>query len=261
MRALVLLATTAILMAMGVWQTRGPLPGPAVVLVPQADLAFRPAGDFRVGNRAVDAPLRHIPASPGFAIMKYPVSRNEYQRCVDAAACRVAETSGPDSDYAVTGVSFLDATAYAAWLSDATSQSWHLPSDQQWWQAAAERVRDQTFSSSSDDPAKRWLESYRTEAGAAGHPDPVRHPRGRFGDNSLGVADLGGNVWEWTASCQQNTSLDDEGKVIASSDYCGVRVIAGRHRTFLVDFIRDPQSGGCSVGLPPDYIGFRLVRD
>ena len=26
-------------------------------------------------------------------------------------------------------------------------------------------------------------------------------------------------------------------------------------------FIRDAQSGGCSIGAPPDNLGFRLVRD
>lgn len=26
-------------------------------------------------------------------------------------------------------------------------------------------------------------------------------------------------------------------------------------------FVRDAQGGGCSVGTPPDNLGFRLVRD
>ena len=26
-------------------------------------------------------------------------------------------------------------------------------------------------------------------------------------------------------------------------------------------FIRNPKSGGCSVGTPPDNLGFRLVRE
>ncbi|MES2551670.1 MAG: formylglycine-generating enzyme family protein, partial [Pseudomonadota bacterium] len=28
-----------------------------------------------------------------------------------------------------------------------------------------------------------------------------------------------------------------------------------------VDFIRDARSGGCAAGVPPDYLGFRLVLD
>ena len=30
---------------------------------------------------------------------------------------------------------------------------------------------------------------------------------------------------------------------------------------YISDFIRDARGGGCSVGTPPAYLGFRLVRD
>jgi hypothetical protein len=42
---------------------------------------------------------------------------------------------------------------------------------------------------------------------------------------------------------------------------CGVRVVEGRHRTYLSDFIRDARAGGCQVGTPPTNLGFRLVLD
>ena len=43
--------------------------------------------------------------------------------------------------------------------------------------------------------------------------------------------------------------------------YCGIRVVEGRHRTYMSDFVRDARGGGCSVGTPPSNLGFRLVRD
>jgi hypothetical protein len=45
------------------------------------------------------------------------------------------------------------------------------------------------------------------------------------------------------------------------TENCGVRVIEGRHRSYMTEFIRDPKSGGCAVGTPPDNLGFRLVRE
>ena len=42
---------------------------------------------------------------------------------------------------------------------------------------------------------------------------------------------------------------------------CGVRVVEGRHRTYVTDFIRNARAGGCAVGTPPANLGFRLVRD
>lgn len=29
----------------------------------------------------------------------------------------------------------------------------------------------------------------------------------------------------------------------------------------VVDFIRDASAGGCGSGVPPDFLGFRLVRE
>ena len=42
---------------------------------------------------------------------------------------------------------------------------------------------------------------------------------------------------------------------------CGVRVVEGRHRTYISDFIRDARAGGCAIGTPPTSLGFRLVRE
>jgi hypothetical protein len=38
-------------------------------------------------------------------------------------------------------------------------------------------------------------------------------------------------------------------------------VVNGKHRAAMSSFIRNPKTGGCSVGVPPDNLGFRLVRD
>jgi hypothetical protein len=35
----------------------------------------------------------------------------------------------------------------------------------------------------------------------------------------------------------------------------------GQHRAYVTDFIRDARAGGCAVGVPPDNLGFRLVRE
>jgi len=55
--------------------------------------------------------------------------------------------------------------------------------------------------------------------------------------------------------------LDDVGNVVSKSPNCGVRVVEGQHRAYVTDFIRDAKAGGCAVGVPPDNLGFRLVRE
>jgi formylglycine-generating enzyme required for sulfatase activity len=71
-----------------------------------------------------------------------------------------------------------------------------------------------------------------------------------------------GNIWEWTSTCYVRVTLGEDGKTVQGSiENCGVHVVEGFHRTYMSNFIRDGKSGGCAIGLPPDNLGFRLVRD
>ena len=239
-----------------------PMAGPETVLIAAGPQDYRPAGEFRQGTRVVDAPRHHRDAA-ALEIMKYHVSEADYALCMAADACPPAPTTAK-ADFPQTNINHADAVAYAAWLTDRTGQDWRLPTDAEWLRAAAERGSDDGFAADAngDDPSRRWIASYRREVALRGAADPDRHPIGHFGLNDLGVADMAGNVWEWTETCFQNGTLTaDRGAIATRSDYCGVRAVQGKHRAFVIDFIRDARSGGCAAGVPPDYLGFRLVHD
>ncbi|MNX47069.1 Formylglycine-generating sulfatase enzyme [compost metagenome] len=75
---------------------------------------------------------------------------------------------------------------------------------------------------------------------------------------------MAGSVWDWTSDCHSRRVLDartDGASDAAQGRNCGIRVAAGRHIAYLPDFIRDPKSGACSVGLPPANLGLRLVLE
>jgi len=235
---------------------------PQIVHIPAGPQDYRPSGEFRQGTQVVDAPLQRI-EMPALDFMKYQVSEADYAQCVAARACATAPQSGGEGA-AQTNINHADATAYAAWLSNQTGQVWRLPTDAEWLRAAGERGFDDGFDkdANSADPSRRWIASYRREVALRGEADLDLHPMGHFGLNSLGVADISGNIWEWTETCFQNGTLSLDGSGIATqSDYCGVRAVQGKHRAFVIDFIRDARSGGCAAGVPPDYLGFRLVRE
>ena len=183
-------------------------------------------------------------------------SRGDYALCVADGACLAADP-GP-TDEPQTGVSWHDATAYAAWLSERTGDDWRLPTDAEWQRAAVERFADDALGESADF-AGRWLAKYEQEASV--EPDATLRPLGGWGTNSQGLADLAGNVWEWTVDCPVTGTLDPSGKEISRDDFCGARVVEGRHRAVVIDFVRDASAGGCAAGVPPDHLGFRLVRE
>jgi formylglycine-generating enzyme required for sulfatase activity len=236
---------------------------PATVLIPAGHIDYPLSGEFLEDGRPVAAPRRRVWIMRAFEIMSYQVSVGEYQRCVADGACQPAEMAPTvTADMPVTGVSFLDAEAYAAWLSEATGEDWRLPTDIEWVHAAGERFAGTTVElvDDPDNPARRWLDRYRQESAARRPADPHPKQRGHFGVNEGGLFDIAGNVWEWTATCYSRTTMAAGQPVGKAVENCGARVVEGVHRAYMSVFIRDPRSGGCAVGKPPDNLGFRLVR-
>lgn len=244
------------------WPAPSPLAAPETVHLAAALQDYRPAGEFRQGTRVIDAPPLQQTAS-ALDIMKHHVTEADYALCVAEDACPGLPSKGRQ-DFAQTGVNFTDATAYASWFSARTGQKWRLPTDAEWLRAAAERGSEDGLSAEANgtDPSRRWIAAYLREVELRGEADLEAHPIGHFGVNTAGVADMAGNIWEWTETCFQNGTLSPDGAtILTQSDYCGVRAVQGKHRAFVIDFIRDARSGGCAAGVPPDYLGFRLVRD
>jgi formylglycine-generating enzyme required for sulfatase activity len=220
-------------------------------------------GEFLKDGRPVVAPRILADIGQPFEIMTYQVSLAEYGRCVDAGVCKTADARGK-GDVPVTGVSYLDATEYARWYSRTTGETWRLPTDKEWAFAAGERFRGDMEPLEEDprNPARGWLSSYQREVDLARKPDPEPKVRGSFGVNAKGIADVAGNIWEWTSTCYVRTTISEDGERVESAvESCGVHVVAGFHRTYMSNFIRDGKSGGCAIGLPPDNLGFRLIRE
>ncbi len=93
----------------------------------------------------------------------------------------------------VVGVSWFEARAYALWLSAQTGRSFRLPSEVE-WEAAARGCSGRRYA---------WGHAFDPLAGTSGETRIGRTtPVGVLpaGDTPEGVADLSGNVFEWTSS-------------------------------------------------------------
>lgn len=240
-----------------------PVPGAATVEIRETIVDFPAPGEFLSGGVPAAVPAERVTVA-GFRIMKRQVSLAEYDLCVAAGACMTADARPAQANVPVTGVNWTDADTYARWYSEATGETWRLPTALEAAAAAGERFGGEAFSAAADDPenpAVRWIRRYREEAAAKRPADPEPKPGGHYGPNTLGVEDFGGNLWEWTSTCYTRVTLSHGSQLESVVENCGVHVLEGRHRAYMSNFVRDGRSGGCAVGTPPENLGFRLVHD
>jgi formylglycine-generating enzyme required for sulfatase activity len=263
--ALATIAMVAIVLAM---RGHGQAPAAPEVLavdlieLPPGAFKYRRSGDFSRDGSPVAAPTETGVIARGLVVMRHQVTEAAYRRCADAGACQMVDGGAAAVDRPVVGLNWRDASAYAGWLSDRTGVAFRLPTDEEWAYAAASRFSgDAVPERIATDPGNRVLARYEADSRRDGAADRQPQPIGTFGTNENGLADLAGNVWEWTDTCFTRNSVDHGGAAVVTGVNCGVRVVEGRHRAYVSDFIRDPRSGGCTVGTPPSNLGFRLVRD
>lgn len=244
-------------------------PAEAELFVPLAAgvLDYYPPGEYVKAGVPVTPPKARFVLDGGVAMMKQQVSQADYARCVADGACKpLAREHAQDADpnRPVVGVSWRDATDYAAWFSRVTGQNYRLPRYEEWVYAAGAAYKEDVILGALDEanPAARWLAEYDLESQRKTTVQAAVQPFGSFGRNEKGFLDMAGNVWDWTDTCMKRVALDAEGQPVAGgNENCGIRVVAGPHRSYITDFIRDPKGGACSVGVPPSNLGIRLVRD
>ena len=238
----------------------------AVTQIPPGELDYYPAGEFLRNGYPAVPPKETVRFDAELIVATRQVSQAEYARCVDDGACKPLDRAHRDNaapDLPVVGVSWRDATAYAEWISKKTGEIYRLPTYLEWVHAAGSAYKEDVILDEFDinNPAQRWLAEYALETQRKTSVDGTLRPFGEFGVNDTGILDMAGNVWEWTDTCHVRQHLESDGGEALKNENCGVRVVAGAHRSYIPDFIRDAKSGACSVGVPPSNLGFRLVRD
>lgn len=134
-----------------------------------------------------------------FETTKFEITNLQYNACVAAGVCAEAGRAIGDTnirrdpgffalDYPVMAVNWYDADTYCRWIGG------RLPSEEEWERAAR----------GSDGRRYPWGNSYETSRAnlSSSYPAPV----GAFpaGASPYGVMDLAGNVFEWTATMDEN---------------------------------------------------------
>lgn len=155
---------------------------------------------FEDGLFLVEQP-QHKVTLPEYQIGLYPVTNEEYCRFIWESNYRVPKgwigfRFGEKLDkHPVVGVSLEDCLAYCKWLSEITGKNYRLPSEAEWERAARGDEEPRVYPWGDDfDPWRcNTLESNKGGTTLVGSYSPA-------GDSAFGLADMSGNIWEWTSS-------------------------------------------------------------
>jgi serine/threonine protein kinase/formylglycine-generating enzyme required for sulfatase activity len=147
-----------------------------------------PAGSFLFGEKGSSG-ARTVPLAP-FYVDETEVSNAEYRHFCQATGHAPPQT--PDfnahPDFPVTGVSYQDAAAYAAWANK------RLPTEEEWEKAAR----------GSDGRVFPWGDAVWNSPPQ--HLEPVSAAPERR--SPYGAYNMAGNAWEWTESSYSPNSED-----------------------------------------------------
>ena len=234
---------------------------PPAPLMPEGMVAIT-AGSYTIGRDGADPLVQpaHSVDLSAFFIDRAEVTNAAYKAFVDATGHKPPSnwtgTSFPEGrdDFPVTGVTWQDATDYAAWAGK------RLPTEAE-WEAAARGTDGRIYP---------WGNGFRSGVANIGlrpdRPTPEQYPSGiraagRYpeGASPAGAVDMIGNAWEWVADEIKlypgniESTLDLEPgvtyRVIRGGAYDGNKVNDATYRGYL------------DGSLPYPKVGFRCAKD
>ena len=250
--------------------------GPAMVVLPTG--RFR-MGDLDGGGNSYERPVHTVTISRRIAMGQYPVTFEDYDRIgfLEAFLARPWSTLGKKLsssfdhrpyDYwgwgrgrrPVIMVSWHDAKAYCAWLSEQTGKRYRLPSESEWEYAA--RAGTETRYSWGDEIGVNRANGY---VSGSKWSNRKTSPVGSFAPNGFGLYDMHGNVCEWVEDHwhdnYEGAPSDGSAWTIDSLGGEGGRVWRGGSYSGLRPNLYSAARGVLQSSGVDYCLGFRLVQD
>lgn len=176
------------------------------------------------------------------------------------------------NDHPVVCVSWDDAQAYVQWLNQVDAgKNYHLPTEAEWEYAARggnqknaypwgqDSAQMCTYANVADQTAKKtynWTDAANCDDGYL-----YTAPVGQFQTKSYGLADMHGNVWEWTQDCYHDSYKGaPENNQVWDEKECSLRVLRGGSWNDLPLLARSAYRYGGVPSLRLNGIGFRISR-
>lgn len=218
------------------------------------------AGEEYTTSTGYLGPQRSIQNSKAFATTRAEITFAQYDKFANATNRALPDDRGwGRGDMPVINVSWMDATAYAKWLTDQTNQYYRLPSETEWEYAA--RAGSKTVYWWGDHYIQSKEHCDRDIGGCtAGTEAAQPWASGRYNANRYGLYDVTSNVAEWVLDCDdEKTRLNDTTPVKTGN--CENRIVKGGSYSDRAHNTRLSARDALSIDAKYPSVGFRLVRE
>jgi formylglycine-generating enzyme required for sulfatase activity len=223
------------------------------------ELVVVPAGSFDMGSASeYENPTHRVNISKPFAIGRNEVTFGEWDKCVDDGGCkyRPDDRDWGRGDRPVINVSWLDAKAFATWLSQKTGKTYRLPSEAEWEYAA--RGGTTTPYWWGRDVGSRQANCRECNSGEGQKTTPV----GTYKANPFGLNDTAGNVAEWIEDCWNDNYRGAPNNGAAwTTGQCRLRVLRGGAFDSQAKYLRSMARFRYDADVRFIANGFRVVRE
>lgn len=233
----------------------------------EPDMVPIQAGCFQMGSPESEEgrifnEMLHEVCVDAFSLGAHELTRDEYRVYAQAT-----NRDLPDIDFELSGnrpmvgISWIDATLYAAWLSNQTGRNYRLPTEAE-WEYAARAGSTTPFNTgelitTSQANFDGRIPLYGASEGTFIGADIIV---GSFAPNAFGLYDMHGNVAEWT--CTQRIVDYDGGELLCHDDTSvEFRAIRGGNFESTADNIRSANRENERITSSTLKIGIRLARD
>jgi formylglycine-generating enzyme required for sulfatase activity len=224
------------------------------------------AGKFRMGDiqgkhGKNEQPVHEVHIARRFAISKYEITFDEYDEFAKATGRKLPDDEGwGRGRQPVIHVSWNDAVAYAAWLSQQADTRYRLPTEAE-WEYVARAGTETTYWWGNE--VQQGLANC---IGCGSRWDGKQAaPVGSFKPNPFGLYDTSGNVSEWVQDCRHDTyqGAPVDGLAWEEKDGgdCGVRGIRGGMWLRAHDYVRSSSRFWNRPTRSARALSFRLVRE
>ena len=223
------------------------------------ELVALPAGSFDMGSTSeYENPIHRVTIAKPFAVGRREVTFGEWDKCADEGGCkyRPDDRGWGRGERPVVNLSWLDAKAFATWLSQKTGKAYRLPSEAEWEYAA--RAGTNTAYWWGRDVGSRQANCRECNTGEPQMTTPV----GSFKPNGFGLFDTAGNVAEWMEDCwNDNYRGAPRDGTAWMSGQCRLHVLRGGAFDSQAKFLRSTARFRYDVDVRYIANGFRVVRE